>query len=663
MPADRARKSVPILAVVITLVALHAAGQSAVAVDGADQTAEPYKFREMPIPLPDGYNEQPMKSIRQVNPSYQHIASWISAIGASVAINDLTGNGRASSLCLVDPRTDDVIVTHTPTAPQEDRFSPFVLDAAPLPFDDTMAPTGCTPGDYNMDGRMDLLVTYWGRTPILFLAKSDATSVSNDAYRRQELVASESADGRYHGPKWNTDAVHVDDYDGDARPDIFIGNYFPDSDVLGSDGMKNVEMNLSMSTATNGGGGHILRWHAATSGPEPSVSYVPEPEAVPYEAATGWTLAVSGADLDGDGLPEVYIANDFGHDHLLHNRSTPGRIRFGLAEGSGSAITPKSFVLGDDSFKGMGVDFGDPSGKGRFDIVVSNITVPWGLQESNFFWENQTRDHEEMRERLAAGDAPFTQQAEDYGLAWSGWCWDVKFGDFLNDGNLAVVQSTGFIKGDRNRWNWLQELATINDVLVSNPSMWPNMRQGDDLAGDDVLAFYAKKPDGRYVDVAEQLGLDVPIPSRAIATGDTTGTGALDFAVARQWGPSSFYANESPDRGSALTLRLYQPPEGDGTTSGARTGLSGVGAPAYGATVTVTTPDGRTQVSQLDGGGGHSGFRSFEVRFGLGEETGPVTAHLNWRDADGQLRNETVELRPGTYSLVLSNTVQEVSSR
>jgi hypothetical protein len=663
MAADRARRSVPVLTVVITLLALYVVGQNAVAAGDADQAARPYKFRELPIPLPAGYDQKPMKSLREVNPGYRHIAAWISAIGASVAINDLTGHGRASSLCLVDPRTDDVIVTHTPTAPQEDRFTPFVLDPAPLPFDRTMAPTGCTPGDYNLDGRMDLLITYWGRTPILFLAKSDATGVSDDAYQRQELVPAESLDGRYHGPRWNTDAVHVGDYDGDARPDVFIGNYFPDSDVLDPDGMKNVEMNLSMSSATNGGGGHVLRWQSATSGPVPSASYVPEPKAIPYDAATGWTLSASGADLDGDGLTELYVGNDFGHDHLLHNRSTPGEIRFGLVKGSGSPTTPKSFKLGDDSFKGMGVDFGDPSSKGSFDLVVSNITAAWGLQESNFFWENQTRDQGEMRQRLAAGDAPFTQRAQDYGLAWTGWCWDVKFGDFLNNGDLAVVQSDGFIKGERNRWNWLQELAMVNDVLMSNPNMWPNMQEGDDLAGDDVLAFYAKGADGRYVNIAGQLGFDEPVPSRAIATGDTTGTGALDFAVARQWGPSSFYVNESPELGEVLTLRLYQPPAGDAAASAAGGGLSGVGPPAYGATVTFTTSDGRTQASHLDGGGGHSGFRSFEVRAGLGEAAGPVEARVKWRDAGGVLRDETVELAPGTHSLVLSSTVQEVSPR
>src|SRR5436305_12118798 len=43
--------------------------------------------------------------------------------------------------------------------------------------------------------------------------------------------------------------------------------------------------------------------------------------------AHGWTLAVGAADLNGDLLPEIYIANDHGPDRLLLNRSSKGRDR------------------------------------------------------------------------------------------------------------------------------------------------------------------------------------------------------------------------------------------------------------------------------------------------------------------------------------------------
>jgi hypothetical protein len=654
----RARKLAPGLAAVVILVTIFFVGQSQVAAYGADQTASRYKFQELPIALPPGYDQQHMNTIRQVNPAYQHIAAWISAVGASVAINDLTGHGRSDGMCIVDTRTNDIIVTYTPTAPAADRFTPFVLNAAPLPMDDTMAPTACTPGDFNGDGRMDLLATYWGRTPILFLAKSNAAKPSVTAYQPRELVPEVSVDGEYHGPRWNTDADYVADVDGDGHPDIVIGNYFPDSDVLDPHGMNDVRMNQSMSSARNGGGDHVLRWYGATSGTHPTASYVEEQDAIPFGSATGWTLALSGADLTGDGLPEIYVGNDFGHGHLLYNRSTRGHIRFTEAWGRRTFSTPKSFVLGNGSFKGMGVDFADLNDNGTFDFMVSNITTAWGLQESNLLFVNQDATDAAMKSDLSQGVAPFTQEAQQYGVAWTGWAWDVKMADFLNDGSQNIIQADGFLKGTIDRWPWLQELAMTNDDLLSNPAMWPNFKPGDDVAGHQVLAFYARNAAGKYVNITGKVGLDVPTPTRGIATADTRADGAMDFAVARQWGPPAFYANEAPARGDYLDLRLYRPATG-GT---AGQGLVGTGAPAYGTTVRITTPDG-TQIGQLDGGGGHGGYRSFEVHFGLGSYAGPVTAHLRWRDTSGHPHEQTEQFTPGVHSLMLTSHAQEVATR
>nr|WP_240956142.1 CRTAC1 family protein [Micromonospora sp. HNM0581] len=629
---------------------------SRVSVAGAEQVATRYRFVEQSIAYPDGYDQLPKRTIRDVNRSYHKIRAWVSSVGASIAVNDLTGHGRPNSLCFVDVRTDKVVVTYAPTAPQEDRFTPFVLDPAPLPTDDTMAPMGCVPGDYNLDGRMDLMVTFWGRVPILFLRKAGATTVSNTAYHRQELLPQSSPDGAYHGPKWHTNASLVSDLDGDGRPDIVIGNYFPESDVLDSRGQDNVEMNETLSSATNGGGSHVLRWHSATSGDNPSVTFVPQRGAIPHPSSTGWTLGLAAADLTGRGLPDVYVANDFGHDRLLHNVSTPGRIAFTTAVGERTPFTPKSFVLGQGSFKGMGVDFGDLDRNGSFDMMVSNITTAWGLEESNFVWINKARDERDMLVKLDEGVAPFTQEARPLGLAWSGWGWDVKFGDFRNSGDLEVVQTLGFVKGDIDRWPWLQEMAMMNDNLMSNPAMWPNMQPGDDIAGSQPLAFFARTPSGEFANITSQIGLDVPIPTRGVATADTRGSGALDLAVARQWGPPAFYVNDAPGKGNYLNLRLHRP------TLSASTGQPLL-TPAYGATVLVTTPDGRKQIAQLDGGSGHGGKRSFEVHVGLGAVSGPVTVDLRWRDLSGKQQSTSQKLTPGTHTLVLTDRAEEVPNR
>ncbi|WP_327044148.1 FG-GAP-like repeat-containing protein [Microbispora sp. NBC_01189] len=656
---ERLRRLVPGVLAVAVGTSLCLSANAAVAVSGGERAAAKYKFQELPIALPPGYDNQHMNTIREVNPSYHKIRSWISAVGAGIAINDVTGHGRADGMCIVDTRTNQVIVTYTPTAPASDRFTPFTLNPAPLPYDGTMAPTGCAPGDFTGDGRIGFLVTYWGRTPILFLPKSDATTPSPSAYVPRELVPSQTLDGRYHGPRWNTDAVYIGDLDGSGHPSVVIGNYWPDSDVLDPKGIKNVLMPNSFSSANNAGGAHVLRWVSATAGTDPQAAYVEDHDAIPFENSTGWTLAISGADLTGDGLAEVYLANDFGHGYLLYNQSTPGRIKFTEVKGQRTPTTPKSFVLGNGSFKGMGVDFADLTGNGRFDFLVSNINVPWGLQESNFVFINQTKSEAEMARQLGAGIAPFTQQAQQYGLAWTGWCWDVKADDFLNSGEKEVVQTTGFVKGEVNRWNWLQEAATMNDELLDNPDMWPNFQPGDDVSGHEALAFYAKNSSGTYVNISSLLGLAVQTPTRAVATGDTTSTGALDFAVARQWGPPAFYANQAPNRGNVLELKLYRPST---TPSGAGSGLKMIGSPAYGATVEITTPRG-AQISQLDGGGGHVGFRSFDVRFGLGSYAGPVSARVRWRDVGGASHQQSLSLTPGVHNLMLTDSVKEVPSR
>ncbi|HEY3956719.1 MAG TPA: CRTAC1 family protein [Streptosporangiaceae bacterium] len=642
-----------VAAIAVVIATYFVAQQPSASAGEIAKVAGQYRFRQMPIAMPPGYN--PTMTVRRVNPAYQQIRSWISSVGAGIALTDVTGHGRDDGMCIVDPRTNDVVVTYTPTAPAADRFTPFVLNPAPLPMNSTMAPMGCVPGDFTGNGEMGFLVYYWGRTPVLFLPRTTATHPSLAAYRPVELVPGASANGHYDGPDWNTNDVTVADFDGTGHPDIFIGNYFPDSAVLDPHGIDNVQMPSSLSDAKNGGGDYVYRWTGATSGSDPTVRYVAQQNAIPYADSTGWTLGAATADLTGNGLPDLYIANDFGPDHLLYNESTPGHIRFMNTIGQRGPATPKSFVIGKDSFKGMGADFGDLADNGRFDLVVSNITTAWGLEESNFVFMNKAASDAQMKKDLASGMAPFAQQAAQMGLAWTGWTWDVKMGDFLNAGHQDIVQTDGFVKGTINRWPWLQEMAMTNDELLSNPAMWPLVEPGDDLAGHQCLAFYAPGPAGRYVNISKRLGLCDPIPTRGVATADTRGDGRLDFAVARQYGPPAFYENQSPHVGRYLGLNLYRQAAGGGQPGH---GLEGIGAPAYGATVQIHTP-GHTQISQLDAGSGSGGKRSFEVTFGLGGYSGPVTVHIQWPDG-GQLRQQTLSLTPGTHNLVLTSTAREV---
>jgi hypothetical protein len=589
------------------------------------------------------------KNVRAVQPSLKRISAWISSVGAAVAVGDLDSDGLPNDVCLVDPRTDQVTIQ--PASQTGDRYARFELQP---PHNDpaTTAPMGCLIGDLNEDGLLDVVVYYWGRTPVAFLRKS-GTPGRAAPLRAEDYVAVELVPG---AERWYSNAGLFADVDGDGHPDLIIGNYFQDgAHILDASATGTEVMHNTKSRSFNGGAKHILLWKEPRPEDNQPIRFEEAKNVFPPEVEHGWTLGAGAADLDGDLLPELYFAHDFGPDRLLHNISTPGHVAFTLLQGHRGFTTPASSVLGRDSFKGMGVDFADLNGDGIPDIFVSNIADDYALQESHFLWLS-TGDKDAIRQ----GKAPYVQASEKLGVSRSGWGWDARMADFDNDGNLEIVQALGFIKGKIDRWPELQSLGTSNDNLISNPRLWPGFLPGDDVSGHNQTAFFVEGADHRFHNIAAEVGVASELLGRGIALADVDGDGRLDFLIAGQWGDSYLCRNESSGTGAFLGLHLLLPVKGGPSAFQVRQGHPSVdlyGRPAFGATVTVKLPGGRKLSGQVDGGSGHSGKRSADLHFGLGQINADTLLKIDlaWRNGSGKIERKTVWLKPGWNSIELGS--------
>ena len=595
-----------------------------------------FRFEEIP-PAQSGIVARADPAIlTQVDPRVQHIAKWLLSVGDAAAVADFDNDGLL-----------DLFLTN-PLKVAEDRCTLYRnvgglrFERVPLPALDDMRrdpakhglPAGAVFADYDNDGDQDLLITTgYGHVRLLRnMLKETGRATFEDvtaAAGIDEFTVSVAA--------------NFFDFDRDGRLDIFIANAFnpqleqyspprplnifhlPPAEFPGDRRMLPF-MHASWNNATNGGlnvlyhnigGGRFEKMDMAKLG-------MPE---------THWSLAVGTGDLNNDGWPDLYIANDFGPDDCYlneqgrHFHRVAGRM-FG--------------EIGRDTYKGMNAALGDLDRNGWLDVYVSNVHAPMQA-EGSLLWmlyppANQGAEpifRDEATRRGALNEHRFG--------------WGAAMGDVNLDGWLDIVQANGMVDDrydhrfakPRSYWYVNEKLMRAGPEIHAYADMWGDLR-GYEINGRETNRVYLSRGDVtrlQFTDVAPQLGLTQRTNSRGAVLADFDNDGDLDLAITHQFEPLSLYRNtlrESTPAQGWIGFAL----EGNGTTAS---------RDAAGARITIAYLENGKRVTQMREITITNSFAAQGDRralFGLGAFAGEVEVSVQW---PGETPRALGAFAPGKY--------------
>jgi len=518
-----------------------------------------------------------------LDPKLAHIMPEVGSMGASVSIVDFDRDGWP-----------DIYVTNSKEGSKNHLYrnmhdGTFKDVAEEMGIADVNQPgtgvsMGAVWGDYDNDGYEDLFLIKWGR-PELF---------HNDQGHGFTRVSEQA-----QLPPWiNANTAVWFDYDGDGLLDLFVGGYYPeDVDLWHLQSTK--MMPDSFEYAKNGGRKYLF--HNLGNGKFEEVS------AKVGINSRRWALAASAADLRGTGHPDLFIANDYGVSELFLN---DGKRFHEAGEQTGVGFAPKS---------GMNVAFGDIFNQGRYSVYVSNISEDGVLIQGNNLWV--------PKEGTSGSDIKFENLARDMGVELGGWSFGAQFGDLNNDGTLDLFLTNGYVSLDRkqNYWYDFAKVAGGNASIIGDAKDWPAMN-GRSLSGYQQKHVWLNDGAGKFVDVAQAVGVIDTHDGRAVALADLWNRGVLDVVVANQRGPLLLYKNTVTPENQWIQFAL----------EGTRSNRSAIGAQV------ALFWNGQEQIQQVSGGSGFSAQNDRRLHFGLGKNPRIEKAVIHWPSGQVQTLNGLV---------------------
>jgi len=412
-------------------------------------------------------------------------------MGAGVAVLDVDGDGWPDLLFINSHPFGPHAKKTLCALYRNNRNGTFTDITAGSGLDVEMYGMGVAVADYDNDGRDDVYIT----------AIDGDHLFHNEGGGKFRDVTKASG---IHNANFGESAAWLD-YDRDGKPDLFVANYVEWSEK----GDKFCSMDgkaKSYCTPESYKGTSSKLYHNLGNGRFEDVT-----EKAGVGDASSKSLGVAVFDMDNDGWPDIFVANDTQPNKLYRNNHDGTFSEVGVAAG---------VALGEDGNPrgAMGVDAADYDRSGRFDLLVGNFS-----NQMLALYHNEGGG-------LFVDESPRSVVGRDSLLSLT---FGAFFFDYDLDGYPDLFAANGHIEEDIGR---VQPKIQFRQP----PLLFRNLGHG------------------KFDDVSKAMGADFgrPIVARGAAYLDYDHDGDLDIVITTNNGPAYLWRNDGGNRNHWLTLKL-----------------------------------------------------------------------------------------------------------
>lgn len=491
----------------------------------------------------------------------------IGAIGTGVAIGDFDGDGRP----------DIFVVNKTSSCRLYRNLGDFHFEdvtekAGIADFGDAAKiwKNGVSFADVNNDGRLDIYVCRSGAANLLYLNQGDGTF-------------KESAHAAGLDVKDASVMAAFADYDRDGWLDVFI-----QTNLLDPTGHPEGQRDYLFHN--NGDGTFSDVTDRAGVSPRPSHG----------NSAVWW-------DFDGDGWPDLYVANDFAASDALYRNNHDGTFTDVITQ-----LAPHV------PYSAMGSDVGDVDNDGRLDFMVADMAATSVTADQRTMAETRARQRDlpdnsteiPQYQRnalfLNTGVGRFLEVAQLAGLGATDWTWSLRWEDLDDDGRLDLFVTNGMHREIHNVDILARRGAAENEQLKMR------LMKASPVFEQKHLAF-RNLGQLAFSNVSSEWGVDQTGVGFGAALGDLDGDGDLDIVYGNYDAAPTILRNDN-EHGHRIIIALR----------GTRSNRFGVGAK-----IRLESASG-VQVHELTLARGYMSSSEPIVHFGLGDDAEIKRMTVTW---------------------------------